>query len=58
MGYDEDSAAQHPEKLLRERRFMLYVMLLAVFMGFLFVRDMPALKIFLKGTFAELHDKP
>jgi 4-hydroxybenzoate polyprenyltransferase len=57
MGYDEDSAAQHPEKLLRERKFMVFVILLAIFMGFLFVQDIPALKVFLKDTFAELHDK-
>jgi 4-hydroxybenzoate polyprenyltransferase len=56
MGYDDDSAAQHPEKLLRERKFMLYVLLLTVFMGFLFVKDIPSLKVFLKDTFSELHD--
>jgi decaprenyl-phosphate phosphoribosyltransferase len=57
MGYDEDSAAQHPEKLLRERKFMVYVLFLTIFMAFLFVKDIPALNVFLKDTFAELHER-
>jgi 4-hydroxybenzoate polyprenyltransferase len=56
MGYDEDSATQHPEKLLRERKFMLYVILLAVIMGILFVQDIPQLHVFLKDTFGELQE--
>jgi decaprenyl-phosphate phosphoribosyltransferase len=57
IGYDEDSAAQHPEKLLRERKFMIYVLLLAMLMAFLFVKDIPALNFFLHDTFPELHDR-
>jgi 4-hydroxybenzoate polyprenyltransferase len=57
MGYDEDSAAQHPEKLLGQRKFMLYVALLTAFMAALFVKDIPQLNVFLKDTFSELHDR-
>jgi hypothetical protein len=57
IGYDEDSAAQHPEKLLQQRKFMVYVVLLAMFMAFLFVKDIPALNFFLRDTFPELHDR-
>jgi decaprenyl-phosphate phosphoribosyltransferase len=54
MGYDEDSAAQHPERLLGQRKFMLYVLFLTVLMGFLFVFDIPILKRLVSNTFAEL----
>jgi decaprenyl-phosphate phosphoribosyltransferase len=54
MGYDEDSATQHPEKLLRERKFMLYVLLLTILMAILFVVDIPELRVLLKDTFSEL----
>jgi decaprenyl-phosphate phosphoribosyltransferase len=54
MGYDEDSATQHPEKLLRERKFMLYVLLLTVVMAILFVVDIPEFRTLLKDTFPEL----
>jgi 4-hydroxybenzoate polyprenyltransferase len=56
MGYDEDSATQHPEKLLGQRKFMVYVLLLTLLMGVLFVKDIPALNVFLKDRFTELHD--
>jgi decaprenyl-phosphate phosphoribosyltransferase len=54
MGYDEDSAAQHPERLLGQRKFMLYVLLITVLMGILFVVDIPPLHNLLKDTFGEL----
>lgn len=54
MGYDEDSAAQHPERLLGQRKFMLYVLLLTVLMGILFVVKIPVLQNLLKNTFPEL----
>ncbi|MGN6386240.1 MAG: UbiA prenyltransferase family protein [Verrucomicrobiota bacterium] len=54
MGLDEDSAAQHPEKLLRERSLMLYVVLLTVVMAVLFIFDIPILHSLLKITFPEL----
>lgn len=56
MGYDEDSATQHPEKLLRERKFMLYVVLLTVVMAILFVVDIPEFRTLLKDTFPELRN--
>ena len=54
MGMDEDSAAQHPEKLLGQGKFMLYVLLLTVVMGILFVVKIPALHQLLRNTFPEL----
>jgi 4-hydroxybenzoate polyprenyltransferase len=54
MGLNEDSAAQHPEKLLRERSLMAYVLLLAVVMAVLFVVDIPVLHKLLRLTFSEL----
>ena len=54
MGLDDDSAAQHPEKLLRERNLMLYVLLLTVVMAILFVVDIPPLYKLLRITFSEL----
>ncbi|HUS36058.1 MAG TPA: UbiA prenyltransferase family protein [Verrucomicrobiae bacterium] len=56
MGYDEDSATQHPEKLLRERKFMLYVLLLTVVMAILFVVEIPEFRMLLKDTFPELRN--
>lgn len=54
MGYDEDSATQHPEKLLRERKFMLYVLLLTLVVAILFVVEIPEFRTLLKDTFPEL----
>jgi len=54
MGYDEDSATQHPEKLLGERKFILYVALTTVLMGILFVVDIPILQKLVQDTFSEL----
>jgi decaprenyl-phosphate phosphoribosyltransferase len=54
MGMEEDSAAQHPEKLLSQRIFMLYVLFLAVLIGLLFVVNIPALHLLLRRTFHEL----
>ncbi len=54
MGLRENSAAQHPEKLLGEGRFMLYVVALTIFMGSLFVVDIPILHRLLRVTFPEL----
>ena len=54
MGLRENSAAQHPEKLLGEGRFMLYVVALTIFMGSLFVIDIPILHRLLRVTFPEL----
>lgn len=54
MGYDEDSATQHPERLLRERKFMLFVLLLTVFMAILFVVDIPELEVLMNDTFPEV----
>jgi len=54
MGMKENSAAQHPEKLLGEGPFMLYVGGLTVLMGSLFVVDIPILHKLLRVTFPEL----
>jgi decaprenyl-phosphate phosphoribosyltransferase len=54
MGMKENSAAQHPEKLLGEGRFMLYVVGLTILMGALFVVDIPVLHQLLRVTFPEL----
>jgi len=54
MGYDEDSATQHPEKLLGQRKFMLYVLLLTVLFGILFVVEIPWLHSLLRNTFDDL----
>ena len=54
MGYDEDSATQHPEKLLGQRKFMLYVLLLTILFGILFVVKIPWLHSLLRNTFDDL----
>ena len=54
MGMRENSAAQHPERLLGEGRFMLYVIALTVLIGVLFVVDIPILHRLLRVTFPEL----
>lgn len=54
MGMEEDSAAQHPEKLLGQGKFMIYVVVLTVVMGILFVVDIPILHNLLRITFSEL----
>jgi 4-hydroxybenzoate polyprenyltransferase len=54
MGYDEDSAAQHPERLLSQKKFMAYVLFLTALMGVLFLVDIPFLKKLVTTTFNEL----
>ena len=54
MGFDEDSAAQHPEKLLGQRTFMLYVLLVALFVALLFIVEIPQLHSLLHTTFPEM----
>ncbi|MDX1952229.1 MAG: UbiA family prenyltransferase [Verrucomicrobiota bacterium] len=54
MGMDEDSPAQHPEKLLSQRAFMLYVLCLTLTFVALFVFDIPILHKLLRNTFSEL----
>lgn len=56
MGMDEDSAAQHPEKLIKEQKFMLYVAFLTLLIGALFVVQIPPLRNLLKTTFPELQE--
>lgn len=43
-----ESAAQHPEKLYQEWRFLLFVGILALVMGLLFFIDLPWLEVFLR----------
>lgn len=54
IGYDDDSAAQHPERLFSQRKFMLFVLLLALLMAALFLVDIPVLHRLLRNTFSEL----
>jgi decaprenyl-phosphate phosphoribosyltransferase len=54
MGLDEDSAAQHPEKLLREHKFMPYVCFLALLIAALFLFKIEPLRQLLDVTFPEL----
>jgi 4-hydroxybenzoate polyprenyltransferase len=54
MGLDEDSAAQHPEKLLREHKFMPYVCFLALLIAALFLFKIEPLRQLLDITFPEL----
>ncbi len=48
VGMQKNSAAQAPEKLFRERRFMAYTGILAVVVVALFYVDLPWLRIFLE----------
>lgn len=54
MSMKKDSAAQHPEKLLGEGKFMLYVLTVAVVMAVLFKVEIPFLHALLRKTFSEL----
>jgi decaprenyl-phosphate phosphoribosyltransferase len=53
MGLEDDSAAQHPEKLLKERGLVLYVIFLTVLMAVLFLVKIPILQQLLRGAFSE-----
>lgn len=46
VSFKEDSAAQKPEKLFKEKKLMLYVLLMIVLFLILLMIDIPALKIF------------
>jgi 4-hydroxybenzoate polyprenyltransferase len=52
MGLDEDSAAQHPEKLLRERGLMLYVTFLTILIAVLFLVRIPILQKLVPRAFS------
>lgn len=56
IGLEDDSAAQHPEKLLTERKFMIYVVFLALLIGVLFVIRIEPLKHLLNSTFPEFQN--
>lgn len=47
LGMRENSPAQNPEKLLKEKRFMAFVVLLSLVVSLLFVVDIPELHILL-----------
>jgi 4-hydroxybenzoate polyprenyltransferase len=51
IGLKPDSAAQHPERLYRERAFIAYVGLVAVVLTALVFIDIPELKWFLNNAF-------
>ena len=48
IGMRTDSVTQSPEKLYRERAFVLYIVILVVFIGLLFVVDLPWLNLLLE----------
>jgi 4-hydroxybenzoate polyprenyltransferase len=50
IGMQRESAAQAPERLFRERGFMVYVMFLAVVVVVLFYVDLPWLRILLEQS--------
>lgn len=54
MSMEPDSAAQHPERLLGEGKFMLYVAFTTAVMVALFYVDIPPLHALLRKTFSEL----
>lgn len=51
IGMKEDSAAQHPERLYRERGFITYVGVVVAVVGLLLYIDIPALRWFLNNAF-------
>jgi len=51
IGMKADSAAQAPEKLYHEKKFMAYVTFVALLMALLLFLDMPWLHVFVKNTF-------
>lgn len=51
IGMKADSAAQAPEKLYHEKKFMAYVTFVAVLMSALLFLDIPWLHVFLTDTF-------
>jgi 4-hydroxybenzoate polyprenyltransferase len=51
IGMKDNSPAQHPERLYREKKFIAYVAVLAVIVGALFVIDIPPLSWFLNSVF-------
>ncbi len=51
IGMKADSAAQAPEKLYHEKKFMGYVTFVALLMGALLFLDLPWLHVFLADTF-------
>lgn len=51
IGMKPESAAQHPERLYREKGFIMYVGLVVIVLGGLLYVDIPALKWFLNNAF-------
>jgi 4-hydroxybenzoate polyprenyltransferase len=54
IAFKEDSAAQKPEKLFREKRLMLYVLFLAVLFLVLLYVHIPALDVFVDNELVRL----
>ncbi len=54
IGMNSDSAAQRPERLYREKKFVAYVFFLAVLIGILFFIDMPWLNFLTDTHFISL----
>ncbi|MGD0949256.1 MAG: UbiA prenyltransferase family protein [Candidatus Binatia bacterium] len=51
IGMKPDSAAQHPEQLYKEPRFIAYVLFVAILVTALFIIDVPSLAWFLNRAF-------
>jgi hypothetical protein len=51
IGLKPDSAAQHPERLYLEKRFIVYVGVVVLVLGGLLYVDIPALRWFLNNAF-------
>ena len=51
LGLRRDSVVQGPEKLYKEKKFMLYVVLFTILLLILFYINIPALNWFLKQSF-------
>lgn len=52
LGFKKDSVVQHPEKLYKEGRFLIFGFGLILWTGFLLIVDIPWLHIFLVNNFS------
>lgn len=54
IAFKEDSAAQKPEKLFKEKRLMLYIIFLGIWFLVLLIVDIPFLKMFVITDLIEM----
>lgn len=52
LGMDPNSAVKSPEKIYREKKFLLFLILIAVICAALFYLDLPQLEYFLQNNFS------